>query len=121
MEIDERKLDSLFGSIRSAMSKISSIDLWLPDILHREPLQLSGLETPEERRTREQHEAEMEALHVQMEEARQQTEHLRRQTRYLFWGVVFTAVTALIGIILQISPTLWGLLGEEQWVKVIVL
>lgn len=113
MEIDERKLDSLFGSIRSAMSKISSMDLWLPGVLHREPIQLSGIETPEERRAREQHEAEMETLRVQMEEARQQTEHLRKQTRYLFWGVVFTAATSLIGVILQISPILWGLLGEK--------
>jgi len=119
MEIDERKLDSLFGSIRSAMSKISSMDMWLPGVLHSEPIKIG--ETSEERRAREQHEAEMETLHVQMEEARQQTEHLRRQTRYLFLGVVFTAVTSLIGIILQISPTLWGLLGEEQWIKVIVL
>lgn len=59
-----------------------------------------------------QYEAEMETLHVQMEEARQQTEHLEKQTRYLFWGVVFTAVTSLMGIIVQISPNLWGLLGE---------
>lgn len=121
MEIDEKKLDSLFGSIRSAMSKISSMDLWLPSIIHREPLQIGGFETPEERRARQQHEAEMETLHVQMEEARQQTEHLKKQTRYLFWGVVFTAVTSLIGIIVQISPNLWGLLGEQQWIKVIVL
>lgn len=112
MEIDEKKLDSLFGSIHSAMSKISSVDLWLPGVIHREPIQISGIETSEERRAREQHEAEMETLHVQMEEARQQTEHLRKQTQYLFWGVVFTAATSLIGIILQISPALRGLLRE---------
>jgi VIT1/CCC1 family predicted Fe2+/Mn2+ transporter len=125
MEIDEKKIDNLFGSIKSAMAKISSMDLWLPEVIHERPAILLGSEDIEkmgkERREREKYDAEIESLHVQMEEAQKQTIHLRRQTKYLLWGVVFTGVTSLIGILLQISPNLFGLLGEQYFIKIIGL
>lgn len=124
MEIDEKKIDDLFGSIKSAMAKISSADRWLPEVIHRNitPLGSEDMEKMQkERQEKEKHDTEMSSLHVQMEEAQKQTMQLRRQTKYLIWGVVFTGVTSLIGILLQISPDLFGLLGEQYFIKIIRL
>jgi hypothetical protein len=52
------------------------------------------------------HEAEMSNLRNQIEDSQRQTGEIAKQTRYIMWAFIFTAISSLLGLALQLCDYL---------------
>lgn len=119
MEIDDKKIEQILANLDSAIGKIIRIDTWLPEAIdnamngHRGTLDRTDLDAmAKERKENERIQAEIESLQSQVEESQKQTDEIKKQTRYLKLAFIIAFVGFLFNSILQISPTLFGLIKK---------
>lgn len=119
MEIDDKRIEQILKSLESAIGKISRIDSWLPSAIENAMIGHRGVLDPmdmdrmrRDRMEEEKMQAEMDSLHAQIEESQKQTREMRAQTHYLMWAFIIAFLGFLLNTILQISPTLFGLINK---------
>lgn len=119
MEIDDKKIEKIFGELESALGNIRRMDVWLPEAInevmngHRGTLSSKDLdEIRKEKREEEKIRTEMDSLRDQVEESQKQTHEIRKQTWYLLGAFIITFLGFLFNALLQISPDFFGLINK---------
>lgn len=112
MEIDNKKLEQTINKLDATLATLGRIDIWLPEAIdnaiHGHSGTLDRVDVDKiikDKREEERYDAEMNSLHSQVEDSQQQTYEMARQTRYVMWGLVVTAVSSVLGLVLQIFQT----------------
>lgn len=119
MEIDDKKIEKIIGNLESALGKIISMDLWLPRAIddaingHCGTLDRVDMDrNRKERKEEEKIETEIDSLRTQVAASQEQTRQIKKQTWYLFGAFIIASLGFLFNAILQISPTLFGLIKK---------
>lgn len=112
MEIDDKKLEQAINKLDATLATLGRIDMWLPkaidNAIHGHSGTLDRVDIDKiikDKREEERHDVEMNSLHSQVEDSQQQTHEIAKQTRYVMWGLVVTAISSVLGIILQVFQT----------------
>lgn len=119
MKIHDKKSEHILGRLESALDNIKRMDLWLPKAIddaingHRGTLDGVDLDrSRKERKEEEKIETEIDSLRTQVAESQEQTRQIKKQTWYLFGAFIIASLGFLFNAILQISPTLFGLIKK---------
>lgn len=105
MEIDNKKIEQIFGKLESALGNISRMDVWLPraieEAMHGHHGTLDRVDMDRMRKEKMEEEkiqTEVDSLHDQVKESQEQTRQIKKQVKYLMWAFI----VALLGFVLDV-------------------
>ncbi|MCH7759022.1 hypothetical protein IID20_01560 [Patescibacteria group bacterium] len=98
------QIEEVLEEIKSAMSTLRDMSMWLPDAIdsavnktrHKGTLDRVDIDDMTKERAEEQKRAE------EINILKSQTKELQKQTKYIFWGVLGTIILSAIGIIVNL-------------------
>lgn len=128
MQIDNNEFKRIFEKIEHAVDSLGGINSWLPQAIHNAidhafhghdgTLDRVDIDRrAKEREDEEKKQIEINSLRDQVKESQKQTKEMAQQTKYLFCALVITLFGSIFSIILQINPSLFGLLKNKDILK----